>query len=399
MALAVAKAREVLGVLPERIEILTSMNIYKNGMGVGIPGTTMVGLPIASAMGAIGGDSSKELEVLSGVSPEQVEQAQQYLKENRLSIKIKQDCDKLYVEVHCYAATDHSCVIIEKSHCNFVYISKNGTVLLEHRSEKEEEVEHTDYPLTLKEIYDFSTREALGKIEFIYEKAMYNRRLAQYGIEHKSGMGIGAQLYSWMEDKKIADDLTNYAVALTAAASDARMSGALLPAMSNSGSGNQGITAMTPVLAVGEKLGASHEQIVRALMLSNLVSIHIKQGFGRLSAACGCVVASTGAACGVCYLLGGKYSHVENVVKNMVGNLAGMVCDGAKLGCALKVATGTSSAIQSAILAYNGVVVPGSNGIVEDDVENTIRNLGRLVNAGMEKADPVILDIMLHKQQ
>ena len=218
-------------------------------------------------------------------------------------------------------------------------------------------------------------------------------------------MGLGATLLGWMKKNSAMNEYTDYAMAMTAAASDARMSGALLPAMSNSGSGNQGITAMVPILAVAEKTGSSDEKLARALILSNLTAIHIKHGFGRLSAACGCVVASTGAACGVCYLLGGSLEQVKFAVKNMIGNLTGMVCDGAKLGCdgaklgcALKVASGTSAAMQAAVLALDNIYVPGTNGIIEDDVERTIRNIGFIAQRAMNEADNVILDIMVNKK-
>ncbi|MDE5703942.1 MAG: L-serine ammonia-lyase, iron-sulfur-dependent, subunit alpha, partial [Bacteroidales bacterium] len=250
---------------------------------------------------------------------------------------------------------------------------------------------------TIDEIFEFAKTQPLEDIRYILEAAMVNKELSNYGLVHRSGMGIGATLLSWINRRKLTDDFSNYAMALTAAASDARMSGALLPAMSNSGSGNQGITAMMPVLATAEKLGSNEVGIIRALILRTLTAIHIKHGFGRLSAACGCVVASTGAACGVCYLLGGNLAQIKNAIKNMIGNLTGMVCDGAKLGCALKVASGTSAALQAAILALEGVGVPGSNGIIEDDVENTIRNIGTIANEAMNEADRVILNIMLSK--
>ncbi|MEG2178534.1 MAG: L-serine ammonia-lyase, iron-sulfur-dependent, subunit alpha [Bacteroidales bacterium] len=400
LALCVAKAREVLGEMPDKIEILCSLNIYKNGMGVGIPGTSITGLPIAAALGAIAGRADKELEVLSGVKAFHEEAAKTFLANEGVSIAIKENCDKLYVEAICTKGQNKSCSIIQGSHKNFVYITHNEEVLLDVRIPTKEEQEGPKmYDLTIDDIYDFALNEPLDKIRFILEYAMINKRLADYGIANKSGMGIGANLLDWINKNKLHQDYSNYAMALTAAASDARMSGCLLPAMSNSGSGNQGITAMVPVLAIAEKIGASNEKLIRALILSNLTVIHIKQGFGRLSAACGCVVASTGAACGVCYLLGGNREQIKYSIKNMIGNLAGMVCDGAKLGCALKVASGTSAAIQSAILALHNVYVPDNNGIIEKDIENSIRNLGLIANKAMVEADRVILDIMTHKSK
>lgn len=398
VALAVAKAKETLGDLPDNINIKTSLNIYKNGMGVGIPGTDKVGLHIAAALGAIAGHSEKELEVLSGIQPHHVKQAQEYLNKGLVNISIANDCDKLYVHVVCSKGSDSCTTVIEGSHQNIVLVQLNDTILLKKLSGASAEVENDNYDVTVDEIYDFAITWPIKDLSYILEAAQMNKELSNYGLANRSGMAIGATLLSWISKKKLTGDFSNYAMALTAAASDARMSGALLPAMSNSGSGNQGITAMVPVIAVSEKLGSNEEHVIRALILSNLVAIHIKHGFGRLSAACGCVVASTGAACGVCYLLGGTKENVKNAIKNMIGNLTGMVCDGAKLGCALKVASGTSAAIQSAILALDGVCVPGSNGIIEDDVENTIRNLGIIANKAMNNADRVILDIMLAKK-
>lgn len=408
VALAVAKATETLretvgkkDLVPDSIKIVTSLNIYKNGMGVGIPGTDMTGLYIASALGAICGRSEKELEVLAGVKPEHVKLAKTLVEKKRVEITTAAKVNKVYAEAVCITKGHQARVVIEETHQNIVLVEADGKKLFAKKSTKagaknEDEL----YDISVDEIYEFATRQPLSKIAFIIEKAGCNKTLADYGIKHKSGMGIGAALLDWTKKSHITDNhlLTNYAMMLTAAASDARMSGALLPAMSNSGSGNQGITAMVPVLAVAEKTEASREKLARALILSNLMAIHIKHGFGRLSAACGCVVASTGAACGVCYLLGGTNEQIKYAIKNMIGNLTGMVCDGAKLGCALKVASGTSAAMQAAILALENVYVPGTNGIIEEDVERTIRNIGRIASDAMNQADEVILDIMVSKE-
>ena len=406
VALAVAKATETwrerlagTDAMPEKIRIRTSLNIYKNGMGVGIPGTNLTGLYIASALGAMVGDSKKELEVLAGVEPRHADLAQAYVAEGRVTIEIAKDCNKVYAEALCEGQGHTAKAVIEEEHQNIVRVECDGKeVFAKQGGTAEAQAEEDAYGITMDEIFEFATTQPFEDIRFIIEAAGLNRKLADYGIEHKSGMGLGATLLGWMKKNRALDEYTDYAMAMTAAASDARMSGALLPAMSNSGSGNQGITAMVPILAVAEKTGASEEKLARALILSNLTAIHIKHGFGRLSAACGCVVASTGAACGVCYLLGGNQEQVKYAVKNMIGNLTGMVCDGAKLGCALKVASGTSAAMQAAVLALDNIYVPGTNGIIEDDVERTIRNIGYIASKAMNEADNVILDIMLNKQ-
>lgn len=397
LALAVAKAREVLGGMPEKVNIAVSLNIYKNGMGVGIPGTSAVGLPMAAALGLIVGQADKNLEVLCGVLPIHEAQANLLLEQGNITIHTVEHPDKLYIEVECIAQDKKAKTIIQSSHSNFVYIALNDQIIQDSRdnqsmTQNAEDEEATG--LSIDEIFDFATSEAFEDIRFILDRAQVNKTLSSHGLSNKSGMGVGANLMSWIEKNTLANDFSNYAMALTAAASDARMSGALLPAMSNSGSGNQGITAMVPVLATAEKLNASDETLARALILSNLTAIHIKKNFGRLSAACGCVVASTGASCGVCYLLGGDKTQIEHSIKNMIGNLSGMVCDGAKLGCALKVASGTSAAIQSAILGISNIYVPGNNGIISDDIETTIKNLGMIANEAMDKADQVILNIM-----
>ena len=405
VALAVARAAEELrkaagkkDLVPEKVLVKTSLNIYKNGMGVGIPGTPLTGLYIGSALGAIVGDSSKELEVLSGVKPSHVGKAQEYVAEKRVEIEIVKDCNKVYADAVCVAGEHSTRAVIEEEHQNFVLVESDGKAVFRKKaSAKGAKDEEDMYHITMDEIYEFAAKQPFSKIKFILDKARLNRELASYGLAHKSGMGIGATLLEWMKAHKAMNEYTDYAMAVTAAASDARMSGAMLPAMSNSGSGNQGITAMTPVLAVAEKLKASEEMLARALMISNLTAIHIKHGFGRLSAACGVVVASTGAACGVCYLLGGSKEQIKFAIQNMAGNLTGMVCDGAKLGCALKVASGTSAAMQAAVMALDDICVPGTNGIIDDDVENTIRNIGLIARKAMKDADNVILEIMLGK--
>lgn len=406
LALAVARAAEELrtlagaDVLPEKMEIMTSLGIYKNGMGVGIPGTDKTGLYIAAALGAIVGDSSKELEVLAGVHPDDVEKANDYVSQGRISIGIQEKCNPVFVDVVCTAGENTTHVVLAENHRNIILVEANGKVVFENKESAEEaQAEDDAYNITMAEIYEFASTQPFEKIRFILDAAQYNKRLSDYGLKNHSGMGLGATLLARIEKNHGGNEFADYAMALTAAASDARMSGALLPAMSNSGSGNQGITAMMPVLAVAERMGASDELLARALMVSNLTVIHIKHGFGRLSAACGCVVASSGAASGVCYLKGGTEQQITYAVKNMIGNLTGMVCDGAKLGCALKVASGTSAAMQAAILALENIYVPGTNGIVEDDVEKTIRNIGYISSKAMTQADNVILEIMVNKDK
>ncbi len=224
-----------------------------------------------------------------------------------------------------------------------------------------------------------------------------NRRVAEEGLRRQYGLGVGKMMDTQIRKHILADDLPTFATKLTAAAADARMAGVMMPVMSNSGSGNQGITCTMPVVACAIRMQSDDEKLARALMMSHLTSIHIKHHLGRLSAHCGAMVAATASACGIALLLGGGLRDMERTVRNMVGNVSGMICDGAKSSCALKVATAVSAGIQAVLLALNGTVVPGNEGIVDDDIEACIANLGRLGSTGMKEADRVILDIMLHK--
>ena len=253
-----------------------------------------------------------------------------------------------------------------------------------------------DYGLTVREIYDFACTADFKDIDFILEDRTLNMALAKEGLEGDYGLRVGKAIRE-NQLEVFGDDLMSFAMGMTAAASDARMAGCTLPAMSNSGSGNQGITVSVPIIAYALKYGIGDEPLARALILSNLVAIHIKGYLGKLSALCGCVVASTGSACGIVYLQGGTYEQVCAAIKNMVGNITGMVCDGAKVGCAMKVASGVSSAVQSAVLALRGTCIPSTDGIIEDDIEKTIRNLGAIGSVGMQATDRMILDIMLCK--
>ncbi len=398
VALAVAKARETLGVKPTEIHVRVSPNIYKNGMGVGIPGTAMVGLHIAAALAAITGQSSDKLEVLKHVTPELVKDAQQLVDDKTINVHAEDTDEKLYIKAIASNGNHTASAIIRGTHNNITQVILNDEILHDTNYGAEGQISaNTGLDLSLKEIYEFATTTPLSKLEFILEGAKLNSALSDYGLKHKSGLGVGANILESIQDGYLADDLQNHAMAITAAASDARMSGAMLPAMSNSGSGNQGITAMLPVVSVAKSLKADHEKLCRALIISNLTVIHIKKNFGRLSAACGCVVASTGAACGVTYLLGGTEQQIHYTIKNMIGNLTGMVCDGAKLGCALKVATGTCAAIQSALLAKKDIGISANDGIIEECTERTIKNIGIIASESMNETDKMILKIMTSK--
>ncbi|MFA5648645.1 MAG: L-serine ammonia-lyase, iron-sulfur-dependent, subunit alpha [Bacteroidales bacterium] len=405
VALAVAKAREVLGEEPQRIELMLSANIFKNGMGVGIPGTGTTGLPIAAALGAVYGNSSDCLEVLKGVDDEDVSKAKTFVKEDRVTIGVKKGSEKLYIEANCYGTNSNtSKAIITTKHSNISRIEHNSEVLEcsgEMNSGENENVGSASkvaVPLSVKSIFNFATTVPYNQIKFIHKTVEYNYAIAQEGLLNDYGLMVGKKLKEFVDKGILSDDIMNRAMSLTAAASDARMAGSVLPVMSNSGSGNQGLTATLPIYSVALRLKSSDEQLARALVLSHLIAIRIKTYLGRLSALCGCVVAAAGAGCGICYLMGGGEKEMEYTIKNMVGNVTGMICDGAKSGCALKVSSGVGSAIQAALLALEGVVISSNDGIIEDDVEKTIQNLGEVGSKGMTQTDELLLQIMVSKK-
>jgi L-cysteine desulfidase len=398
VALASAKAAQVLNKQPNEIEVFVSTNILKNGMGVGIPGTGMTGLYIAAALGAIGGNSDKLLEVLSDVEEIHINKAKRMVEDKKVSVKLKNVPDKLFIEVICKYEGNYSRVIIKGTHSNIVLVEADGKKIFEacneeNRSSKNEE----DIKLSIDDIYEFALNVDIEDVRFLLEGALMNKKLSDEALKNKYGLEVGRTIRKNVERGIISDDIQSYAKSITAAAADARMSGCVYPVMSNSGSGNQGITVSLPVLAVAEKMDVEEEKLIRALTISNLVAIHIKKYLGRLSALCGCVVASTGSSCGITYLMGGEIKNIKYAIKNMIGDISGMVCDGAKCGCALKVSTGVSSAIQSAILAVNNIEISQYDGIIDEDVEKTIKNLCVLGNKGMSDADKVMLDIMVCK--
>lgn len=393
VALCVAKATEVLGTTPKRIEVLLSPNILKNAMGVGIPGTGMIGLPIAIVLGALIGRADYQLEVLKDVTPSDVEKAKKYLSENRVHITLApKTCDKLYIQARC----DTVKVVIEHTHTHISCIERDGEVLMSNPIVQEGGCEQ-DVELCMQQVYDFAMNTPLQDIAFIKEAAELNGRAAQESLKGTYGHCLGRVLQTTDAHNLMGDTLFNHILSYTSAACDARMAGLPITVMSNSGSGNQGISATVPVLVYARETGKSEEQLIRALMLSHLTAIYIKQSLGRLSALCGCVVAGIGSACGMCYLMGGDYNAICATIKNMVANITGMICDGAKPSCALKVTSGISTAILSALLAIEHQTTGQLEGIVSDDVDKCIHNMTRIGTEGMERTDEVILNIMLNK--
>ena len=404
VALCTAYATESLGTTPDKINILLSANILKNAMGVGIPGTGMIGLPIAVALGALYGKSSYGLEVLKDVTPDRVETGKQYISGNRISISLKKDItEKLYIEVCCSAGAVSSTAIIAHDHTNLVYLDKvdadgKSKILKDTRSKQSDnDQEETQEELNLKRVYEFATTAPLADIEFINEARKLNEAASNNALKGNYGHNLGKTLTRPLGRGVMGDSIFSHILAATSCACDARMAGAMIPVMCNSGSGNQGIAATMPVVVFARENHNTEEELTRALMLSHLTAVYIKQSLGRLSALCGCVVAATGSSCGITYLMGGSYEQVAYSVKTMIANLAGIVCDGAKPSCSLKVSSGVSTAVLSAIMAIQNDVVTSVEGIIEDDVDKSIHNLTKVGSIGMNETDRLILDIMTHK--
>lgn len=400
VALCVAKAKETLGAVPEGIEINLSANILKNAMGVGIPGTGMTGLPIAVALGALIGRSELGLEVLQDCNKDAVESGKKYIAENRIRIKLKEDApDKLYIEVVCRGGGHEAEARIATEHTNFVYLRKDGDVTLDKPISATKEVAKEDVTLTLKKVYEFATETDIEELRFILDAKKMNEAAAADGLRENFGHQLGKTLCSPLGRGIMGEGIFSKVLSATSCACDARMAGAMIPVMSNSGSGNQGICATMPVVVFAEENHNTEEETIRALIISNLTAIYIKQHLGTLSALCGCVVASTGSSCGITYLMGGTYEQTAFAVKNMIANLTGMICDGAKPSCALKLTSGVSTAVLSAMLAIQNKHVTSVEGIIDDDVDQSIRNLTEIGRRGMDETDRFVLDIMTHKSK
>lgn len=398
VALCVAKATEALGTLPESIEVKLSANILKNAMGVGIPGTGMIGLPIAIALGAICGKSEYQLEVLKDVCPEYVAKGKAYIAEERINIQLKTGItEKLYIEIYATAGNSSAKAVISGGHTNFVLVEKDGAPLYTKQQECSTDEAEDNSWLTLRKVYDFATTAPIEEIEFIGEARRLNEAAANKSLQGCYGHELGKTLSRPLGRGIMGDSMFSHIISATASACDARMAGAKIPVMSNSGSGNQGICATLPVVVFAEENHNTEEELLRGLMLSHLTAIYIKQSLGKLSALCGCVVASTGSSCGITYLMGGTFEQVSAAVKNMIANLTGMICDGAKPSCALKLASGVSTAVLSAMLAMQQKCVTSVEGIIDNDVDKSIRNLTTIGKDAMNDIDKCVLNIMTTK--
>lgn len=400
VALCVARAKELLGCEPDAITVYLSKNVYKNALAVGIPNTGMTGLPIAIALGATVGKSEYMLEVLRDATPETVAYAKDYMLRVPAQIHINYEAPSiLYIHAEVRKGDQTAQATIMDEHTNFV---ESGTRSQEPRLNSK--IDTTKNALSLRRVYDFAMEVDIHDLTFLKEGAEMNTAAAETSFADQYGHGLGRLLRANTltatpeMEKLFGNTLFTKIISYTCGACDARMSGAMVQVMSNSGSGNQGISCSIPVYLYAKENNCSEEQTLRALALSNLTVIYIKQSLGRLSALCGCVVAATGSAAGITYLMGGNYEEITYAIKNMIANISGMICDGAKPGCALKVTSGVATAIFSAYLAMQHSYADSTEGIVEDDIDRTIRNLTRIGHDGMKVTDDLILDIMTHKQ-
>ena len=408
VSLCVAKAKERLGCEPTEIDVYLSKNIYKNAMSVGIPNTGMVGLPIAIALGATVGKSEYQLEVLKDTNKEAVEYAKKFLERTRINVQVDENApDILYIKVIAKKDGKEGEAIIAKDHTHFVEtdeLSQNNAKV--HACHCNRETENNE--LSLRVVYDFVQNVNIEDVRFLLDGAKMNINAAELSFMGKYGHGLGRMLHSLRASNEKAkemnllsifgDSLFTKILSYTCGACDARMSGAMIPVMSNSGSGNQGISCSVPVYLYALENNCDEEKTIRSLTLSNMTVIYIKESLGRLSALCGCVVAATGSAVGITYLMGGGYDEITYAIKNMIANISGMICDGAKPGCSMKVTSGISTAILSACLAMNHSYADAIEGIVEEDIDRTIHNLTRIGRDGMRETDNLIVDIMTHKK-
>ncbi|MHA3369483.1 L-cysteine desulfidase family protein [Yersinia enterocolitica] len=402
LALASAIAASYLPAKAERIEARVSPNLMKNGMGVTVPGTGMVGLPIAAAVGALGGDPDGGLEVLKNLSSQQVAEAKAMLYRGDVRVDMQAGDEILFAEATLYQGDQWACVTIAGGHTQVVRIVINGNVLFELAPESPSEQAACNAhdclkQATARQVYQFATQVPFEQIAFILQAAKLNGALSQEGLTGNYGLHIGASLMRQRGRGLLVKDLLSDIMIRSAAASDARMGGALLPAMSNSGSGNQGIAATMPVVVVAEHVGASEEELARALILSHLMAIYIHSQLPTLSALCAATTAAMGAAAGMAWLLEPRYEPVALAIGSMIGDISGIICDGAANSCAMKVSTSVSAAYKAVLMALDSSGVTGNEGIVADDVDQSIANLCALACGAMRQTDSQIIEIMARK--
>ncbi len=398
ITLCAAKARETADDLEiERFELELSPNLYKNALGVGIPHSSLIGLDIAASIGLVCGDTSLGLKIYESITDEMVEGAKEFLDRTPHTISIANSDSKILIIVRVFDAKGEVEVTIKEKHNNIYSIKKYGQLIYMSDEVRSEDKSNFDkfFDLSIGDIIEEVEKIDINNFEFLLDGIEMNKKVSKEGLKHGLGAGIGYSIKSSIDRGLISDDLATRAMYLTAAASDARMSGITMPVMSSNGSGNNGLTAILPIVAYLDFKEVTREKTIKALAISHLINCYIKNEIGRLSALCSCAIsAATSASVAISYLEGASLEQMEGTISNMIGNLSGMICDGAKDGCAMKLATAASTAIYSSILSLNGAILKEKNGIVGRTAEESIKNLGILSKKGMNETDATILDIM-----
>ncbi len=411
IALATAAAASLLkGKEIDGIELWVDPNIYKNGTAVAIPGTNgMTGLDVAAGVGAFGGDPQLGLEVLNTVDQHSIDKTNALIASKGVQIHLFEESG-LHVKASLTSGNDLAVAEIKDLHNNIVNLSLNNKEITDSdllskvagNSGKSAMVllEEWLMDLTLEDIYEMIDEIDEDDLKFLKKGVEYNVTLAEHGLKYGSGLGIGKAIDRLLKQKLLVKDMATSARILTSAAADARMSGVNLPAMSSAGSGNHGLTAILPIWAIKDFVDHDEETVLRAIGLSHVITAYVKAHTGRLSAVCGCsVAAGAGATAGITYLVGGDVEHMAGAIKNIMEDLAGVICDGAKAGCALKLNTAAGAAVQAALFSLQGINVQDTDGIIGQSTEQTVKNLGTLSHKGMVETDRTILQIMREKEK
>ncbi len=399
IALATAYVTSILTQPINKIEVFLSQNILKNALGVGIPGTNERGIKMAVALAAVAGLPELQLEVLQHVDEDNIKDAYDLIERDIIEIKMSPSDELFWIEVIAYSQDHKAVAIMQGKHTNLYKLSIDDMILQEN--DRIEAITKSDDIRQVMQISDIVSAVSVAgeeELAFLEEVISKNFEIAKYGMENNSGYGIAKSIQENIDNGLFGDGIVNYATMLTVAGSEARMSGCPLPAMANSGSGNQGITLTVPLIALGERLKVERHKLLQAIAISHLTSIHVKSYFGILSALCGIVNAAIGISAGAVFILGGQERNIEAAIQNVIGDIAGMICDGAKLGCSLKVATGVRTALNSAILGMSNICVNDYEGINGAGVEDSFKNLGKIVLGGMKEVDKSILKVMLEKE-
>jgi L-cysteine desulfidase len=399
IALAAATAKSHAKGEIKELCLKASGNIIKNAKSVGIPGMSSYGLDFAAAIGAVAGDPARKLEVLEGVGPEDELLALKLIEEGKVTSLQAETPKRLYIEAVLKTDMQTARVVISDNHSNITLIEVDGKAIYQGgcenigiQSEEDELI-----ALSIDEIYEWVLNAEISSLSLVKKSIELNRVIGMEGLSGEYGLKVGKTIKKNVKMGILSDDIATAAMSLAAAGSDARMAGSTLPVMANTGSGNQGIAVTLPVVAAAERLKVSEEKMIRAVALSHLITIHIKSKFGRLSALCGVTAAGMGASGAIVYLLDGELQQIKAAIQNTIGNVSGMICDGAKAGCAMKVSTCSNVAVQSALLALNDQEIKSTDGFIHDDVEKSIESFCKLGNEGTRHTDELILKLMMEK--